>query len=459
MTPQFHSTGDLGGKSRFHFIGIGGIGMSALAEILLRRGCSVSGSDLSGGAITENLTRLGARVLLGHAAENLGDAEVVVVSTAIRAENPERLAAIAHGIPVIHRAALLSELMRGRRGITVTGTHGKTTVTSMLATVLVEAGRDPTVVVGSRVLDLGGNARLGKGPLFVAEADESDRSFLRFFPEATILTNIDSDHLESYRDLRELENAFAEYLRRIPFYGAAVLCGDDERLARLAATENVHTRLLTYGLDASAQWTAQDVEAKGFRVHYRCLANGTVAGTVDLPIPGLHNVQNSLAAAAMSSHLGLSFEEIRRGLGSYRGAERRLQWKGERQGVWVLDDYAHHPTEIRATLEACWQLERDVTVVYQPHRYSRTRDLLGKMGDCFARAKNVILLDIYPAGEDPIEGVSSELLVQEIRAWRSVSHMTASEALDRLRRDLRAGDVLLTMGAGDVWKLGEEYLG
>ncbi|HSR66624.1 MAG TPA: UDP-N-acetylmuramate--L-alanine ligase [Acidobacteriota bacterium] len=466
-----HSTNlppfSFGPYRRFHFIGVGGVGMSGIAEVLLRAGFEVSGSDLNDGPLLHSLRDLGARIAIGHAADNLGEAQVVVLSSAIPESNPERAEARRRGLPRVHRSHLLAELMRYREGITVTGTHGKTTTTSMLACILIEWGADPTVLNGARLPLMQSNARLGQGRLLLAEGDESDRSFLRFFPVHTVVTNIDRDHMEAYRDFDELKQAFLRHMQRIPFYGTVVLCADDPVLAALS--ENVHTRLITYGLGsrteaydsgAGIDCRARKVRFEGLRSSFELLWRGKVQGTVELQVPGRHNVLNSLGALALAMRLGCGFEEARQALARFSGAERRLQSKGERQGVWVVDDYGHHPTEIRATLQALRTLGRRLVVVYQPHRYTRTRDLMEETAVCFDHDGPLFLMDIYAAGQEPIEGVSSQVLAQRIADRRQVTYVAAGDDLQaKLRDTLRPGDVLLTLGAGDVYKVGEEFLG
>ena len=454
MSSSFH----FGEYCRFHFVGIGGIGMSGIAEILLSSGFQVSGSDLALREIGLRLGRLGARIEVGHRGENLGDCQALVVSSAIAQNNAELAEARRRGLPILHRSQMLAELMRARRGITVTGTHGKTTTTSMLALVLLEAGLDPTIVNGARLANIGSNARLGRGEYLLAEADESDGSFLRYFPVYSIVTNVDDDHLEHYGSLERLQEAFLEHMNRVPFHGALAACIDDQRLASLL--KNVHTPLLTYGLTPQADVFARRLRVDGFRQRYECLSRDEKLGEIELQVPGRHNLLNSLAAVAMSLALKVPFEAIRAGLESYRGAERRLQRKGERSGVWVLDDYGHHPAEIRATLQACQGLGRRILVVYQPHRFTRTRDLMDSTARSFEGAHEVFLMDIYAAGEQPIPGVDSRTLAEEVNRRQKATYVASSEQLQRLLSETaQSGDLLLTMGAGDVWKAGERFLG
>ncbi len=449
--------GQFGRYRRFHFVGIGGIGMSGIAEILVRSGYEVSGSDLSVTPITENLRLLGIRVEVGHEGAYLGQAQVLVVSSAIREENPERREAERRGIPIVHRADMLAELIRRKDGITVCGTHGKTTTTSMAALVLIEAGLDPTVVNGARLEQLSSNAVRGDGRYLVAEADESDRSFLKFSPIYSIVTNIDEDHLDAYRDMEHLEDSFLEHMNRVPFHGAVIGCLDDRRLAPLL--QKIHTRVVTYGLESQADITARNLWSEGFRTGYECFANGEALGTVEIQVPGRHNVLNSLAVVALGLELDIAFDVIRRALKDFRGAERRLERKGERDGVLVVDDYGHHPVEIQATLSACRSLRRRICAVYQPHRFSRTQNLMEETADCFNDADRVFLLDVYAAGEDPIEGVDSSRLAEAIGVRREVTYVPENEDIQAvLKRELIPGDLLLTIGAGSVWKVGEEFL-
>ena len=449
----------LGKFRRFHFVGIGGMGMSAVAEILKGRGFEVSGSDMTESPNLDNLRRSGIRISIGHQAKNLAQAQAVVVSSAIPANNPELAAARQQGLAVVHRSEVLAALMQNKTGITVCGTHGKSTTCAMLSTVLIESGADPTIILGARLPGLDGkNARLGGGDLVVAEADESDRSFLRFWPVHTIVTNIDNDHLDHYRDFRDLQQAFLEHMNRIPSNGVVAACLDDYGLSPLL--KNVHTRLLTYGLKGEVDFSACKLGGNGFRLGYECLRRGQPLGRIELRVPGRHNLLNSLAAVALSLELEIPFQQVQRGLEAFRGVERRMQWKGERSGVWVLDDYGHHPTEIRAALAACRSFGRRVVVVYQPHRYSRTRMVASETERCFEDADQLFLMDIFAAGEEPIEGVDSGCLSEAIGRHREVTYVPDGTGLVRvLRKATARGDLLLTLGSGDVWKVGEEFLG
>jgi UDP-N-acetylmuramate--alanine ligase len=441
----------------FHFVGIGGIGMSGIAEILIRHGYPVSGSDQNQSPLVQHLQGLGARIEIGHHESHLGQAEAVVYSSAISPDNPELQRARRQGLPLVHRAEMLAELMRFKKAITITGTHGKTTTTSMMASILIDAAFDPTVVVGARVPSIGGNARLGSGDYFVAEADESDRSFLRFHPTHSIVTNIDLDHMDEYQGLEDLEKTFLQHMRTIPFYGTLVACSDDPNL--LSVIRNVHRPVVTYGLQTGAEVRAESVSFKGSKTCFRVLRDGELVGEIQLDLVGQHNVLNSLGATALALKLGVPFPVISESLKKMKGPERRLERKGETGEVWVLDDYGHHPAEIKASLEACGQFRRRILLIYQPHRYSRTHHLMDDLARSFGEADQLYLLDIYAAGEAPIEGVTSERLAKMISKHRQVQYVTSSDEMLRvLANAAQPGDLVLTMGAGDVWKIGEAFL-
>ncbi len=441
----------------FHFVGLGGIGMSGLAELLLASGHQVSGSDLQDGPLLRRLEKMGARVEIGHHPSHLGDARVVVRSSAIPRSNAELQEAERREIRVIHRAELLADMMRQLVGIAVSGTHGKTTTTSMIVEVLQACGHDVSAVIGARLPRLGSNARLGAGPLFVAEADESDKSFLQLSPVVAVVTNIDFDHMDVYRDEQDLIESFAAFMNSVPFFGQVIACQQDPHLSR--ALKKVHRRVITYALEEQADLSARNIELGAFEARYDCYAADERLGRIELKVGGRHNVLNSLAAVAAGLFVESPFAAIAAGLGEFRGAERRLQWKGEEAGVAVIDDYAHHPTEIEVTLEACRRLGRRLLVVYQPHRFSRTKDLLTRMNACFEGAEVLYLLDVYPAGEAPIPGVDSDRLARQIEGHRRVEYVAdRSRMVPLLRSASRPGDVILTMGAGDVWKIGEEFL-
>jgi UDP-N-acetylmuramate--alanine ligase len=439
---------------RIHFIGIGGIGMSGIAEILLNLGNTVSGSDLRRTAVTERLEGLGATIFEGHAAANVIAADVVVASSAVNERNPEVIEARRRKIPVIQRAEMLAELMRLKYGIAVAGMHGKTTTTSMIASVLAEGGLDPTVVVGGRVAAMGSNARLGKSEYLVAEADESDRSFLKISPILAVVTNLDREHMDCYRDMEDVENAFVEFMDRVPFYGACVACCDDLLLTGILG--RVRRRVFTYGTSARADFVLRMLPASGeARSRFEVAANGTVLGPFELHVPGQHNLLNATAAVAVATRLEIRPEAIAEGLSHFRGVDRRFDVKGCVRGVTVVDDYGHHPTEIRATLRAAKDCGyRRVHVIFQPHRYTRTRDLMGQFAASFGDASTVQILDIYAASEEPIEGVSAEALVRAVRSERgsdSVEYAESTEeAVERVARWAEEGDVILTQGAGSV---------
>jgi UDP-N-acetylmuramate--alanine ligase len=435
---------------RVHFIGIGGIGMSGIAEILLTLGYSVSGSDLRRSSITDRLVALGATVFEGHAAANAVGSGVVVTSSAVNEQNPEVVEARQRKIPVIQRAEMLAELMRLKYGIAVAGMHGKTTTTSMIATVLAAGNLDPTVVVGGRVDALGSNARLGKSQYLVAEADESDRSFLKLSPILSVVTNLDREHMDCYRDMEDVEAAFLEFMERVPFYGACTACIDNPQLAGLLP--RVQRRLFTYGMSSHADYVVRMLPpAEGVRSRFEVAAGGLVLGPFSLNVPGRHNVLNATAAVAIATQLEVSCEDIARGLSGFRGVDRRFQLKGCARGVNVVDDYGHHPTEIRATLSAAKESGyAHVHVIFQPHRYTRTRDLMSEFATAFDDADTVQVLDIYAASEDPIAGVDAPTLVRAIGRKEVQYASSFEEAVHRAVTQAADGDVILTLGAGSV---------
>ncbi len=448
---------------RVHFVGIGGIGMSGIAEVLLNLGYNVSGSDLKRSYVTERLEKLGATVMEGHRAENVLGAEVVVTSSAIAKDNPEVTEARRHHIPVIQRAEMLAELMRLKYGIAIAGMHGKTTTTSMVAAVLASGGLDPTVVVGGRVDAMGSNARLGKSQYLVAEADESDRSFLKLSPILSVVTNIDREHMDCYRDLKDVENAFLEFMDRVPFYGMVVLCNDDDRLRALIP--RVQRRVVTYGtlLDSDLLISSIDTGVAGrplseFHVTYR----GADLGRFELHVPGVHNVLNAGAAIAVGIGVEIPTDHIRSAIAGFRGVDRRFQVKGSAGGIAVIDDYGHHPTEIRATLAAARLCGyKRVHVVFQPHRYTRTQLLMDDFGAAFRDADSVFVLDIYAASENPIVGVSGEVLARRIAEVGNRSAMYVSSFADAIAAaaaTAQPGDMILTLGAGNVSQLGPQIL-
>ncbi|HUI85257.1 MAG TPA: UDP-N-acetylmuramate--L-alanine ligase [Candidatus Binatia bacterium] len=446
---------------RVHFVGIGGIGMSGIAEVLLTLGYRVSGSDLKHSAVTARLISLGASISAGHLAENVVGAEVVIVSSAIAQDNPEVVAAHERHIPVIQRAEMLAELMRLKYGIAIAGMHGKTTTTSMVAAVLAAGGLDPTVVVGGRVDAMGSNARLGKSQYLVAEADESDRSFLKLSPILAVVTNIDREHMDCYRDMADVEETFLRFMNSVPFYGMVVACNDNHDLRRVLA--GVRRRTLTYGTREDSDFHISDLQCGRnrdtvapvrFRVHYRQQDLGEFV----LRVPGAHNVDNATAAIAVGIGLDVQVEEIRRALAQFNGVDRRFQMIGVADGVTVIDDYGHHPTEIRATLAAARQCSFEkIHVIFQPHRYSRTQLLLDDFATAFRDADSVLVLDIYPASEPPIAGVSGELLANRITEagdQEALYVRSFAEAAELAAGAARPGDMILTLGAGNIWQLG-----
>ena len=446
-------------SSRVHFIGIGGVGMSGIAEVLCTLGYQVSGSDNADNAVTRRLASLGASISKGHAAANVLDADCIVVSSAIKPDNPELQEAHAQRIPVVQRAEMLAELMRFRRGIAVAGTHGKTTTTSLTASVLAEGGLDPTFVIGGQLLAAGANARLGGGQWLVAEADESDGSFLRLSPAVAIVTNIDADHLENYGgDFEQVKRAFSEFLHRLPFYGLAVLCIDDAEVAALAANTSRH--VVTYGFAEHADVRAEGVSQQGGRMHYTlCLPDGSRTACT-LALPGKHNVQNALAASAVAWQLGVANDAIARALQNFAGIGRRFNQLAKLPlatggDVVLVDDYGHHPKELAAVFEAArggWADKRRV-VAFQPHRYSRTRDLFDEFAAVLSTVDALVLTEVYPAGEAPIAGADAKSLARSIRTRGRVDPVvvgSAGELADALVGVLRDGDLLLMMGAGDI---------
>jgi UDP-N-acetylmuramate--alanine ligase len=449
-------------KYRIHFVGIGGIGMSGIAELLLNLGYRVSGSDLKPSDITARLKDLGAVVTEGHHAECVEGADVVVTSSAVRPSNPEVVAAKRLSIPVIPRAEMLAELMRLKYSIAVAGAHGKTTTTSIVAAVLARGGLDPTVVIGGKLMSLGTNAVLGKGDFIVAEADESDGSFLRYAPAIAVVTNIDREHLDYYPDLESIQRAFLQFIDRLPFYGLAVLCLDDEPTQ--AILPRIHKRHTTYGMSPQADFQIREVAFEGRRSRFSVRHRDRPLGRFHLNLPGVHNIYNAAAAIAVGFELGIPVESVQAALEEITGVQRRLEVKGEANGVIVVDDYGHHPTEIKMTLEAakaCWP-ERRMVVVFQPHRYSRTRSLFDEFTRAFYQSQVLCVLPVYAAGEDPIEGVSGRALCEGIEAHGHKQVVAAQDfnaAVDFVNGILVPGDLLLTLGAGDVWKIGERILG
>ena len=450
----------LGKIRRIHFVGIGGIGMSGIAEVLLNLGFEVSGSDQKASPVTERLARLGARVFDGHAASNASNAQVVVVSSAVAADNPEIQEAGRREVPVIPRAEMLAELMRLKFNVAVAGAHGKTTVTSMIALMAAEAKLDPTAVIGGRLDVFGSSARLGKSDLMVVEADESDRSFLYLLPSIAVVTNIDREHLDHYHDLDEIAATFVSFMNKVPFYGAVVACFDSPWRATMQKLRpQVRRRWVTYGLDPGADVQGMLRELGPAGSVFSVAAKGTELGTFSIPVPGRHNTQNALATIAVGLELDLTANQIRQGLERFRGADRRFQVKARVNGVTIVDDYGHHPTEVRATLEAAsLGGATRVIAIFQPHRYTRTKFLLDELAGSFTRCERVYVLDIYAASEAPIPGISSERLVERMHELGTpgAEYAPSQEALlETLAKEVRPGDLVMTIGAGSVWKLGE----
>ncbi|MDR3629874.1 MAG: UDP-N-acetylmuramate--L-alanine ligase [Desulfocapsaceae bacterium] len=449
-------------NKHIHFVGIGGIGMSGIAELLLNLGYKVSGSDLHASSITANLAALGGRIHTGHKGEWIEGAEVVVTSSAISSDNPEVVAAREKNIPVIQRAEMLAELMRMKKfGIAVAGSHGKTSTTSMISWMLSRAGLDPTIVVGGKVDSLGGNAKLGMGEFLVAEADESDGSFLKLSPVLEIVTNIDLEHLDYYRDLEQIKSTFLEFIDKVPFYGAAILCLDDVNIIDILP--RIRKRVITYGLTSQADIYAEQVGFENGRVHFTVKSQGEVLGEVGITRPGRHNVYNSLAVICAGRELEIPFPVIKESLESFAGVQRRLQVKGEVDGITVIDDYGHHPTEIKATLDAVKQgwPERRLVVLFQPHRYTRTQGLFKEFLTAFHQADFLVLTEIYAANEKPIDGISAEGLLNEIKMHGQRHTHFVREVKDltgEILPMLKSGDLVITLGAGNIVTVGDQLL-
>jgi UDP-N-acetylmuramate--alanine ligase len=448
-------------KYHIHFVGIGGIGMSGIAELLLNLGYTVSGSDLKASDITERLRSLGGVIHEGHAAGQIEGADVVVISSAVRPENPEVQAAQRASIPVIPRAEMLAELMRLKYSVAVAGAHGKTTTTSMVAAVLASGGLDPTVVIGGKLIGVGTNAVLGRGDFIVAEADESDGSFLRYSPAIAVVTNIDREHLDFYPDLAAIQRVFLEFIDRIPFYGLAVLCLDNEPIQDLIP--QIKKRFTTYGMNPQADFQIRNVVVEGRRTRFSIFRRRRKLGRFKLNLPGVHNVYNATASVVVATELGIPVARIQSALQRLAGVQRRLEVKGEVNGVTVVDDYGHHPTEIKMTLQAVregWP-EHRLVVVFQPHRYTRTRALLDDFSRAFYQSDVLVVLPIYAASEEPIAGVTGQTLGRRIIAHGHKQVVVAdgiADAAEQLKSLLAPGDLLLTLGAGDVWKVGAELL-
>jgi UDP-N-acetylmuramate--alanine ligase len=434
--------------------------MSGLAEILLNLDFQISGSDLQLTEVTEHLEQLGAIVTQGHRAANVGDADVVVISSAVKPDNPEVMEARRRKIPVIRRAEMLGELMRMKYGIGIAGTHGKTTTTSITGLVLSQGGLDPTVIVGGKVKSLRTSAKLGRGEYLVAEADEFDRSFLRLIPTIAVVTTLEAEHLDCYTNLDDIKGAFIEYVNKVPFYGAVVLCLDEESLQSIIPF--IKGRLITYGLSPQAHIRATNLSFHGLTSAYDVLVEGQELGRVTLKVPGVHNIKNSMAALAVGLELGIGFETVKKALESFTGVYRRFEVKGEAGGVMVVDDYAHHPTEIRATLRAAKEgLSRRTIAVFQPHLFSRTRDFCSDFGRSFFHSDVLVITDIYPAREDPIEGITGEMVAQKAREHghgKVVYIQDKDKVATYLAAQVQPDDLVITLGAGDVFRIGERLL-
>ncbi len=448
---------------KIHFIGIGGIGMSGIAEILLDQGFKVSGSDRALSEVTQRLESLGAKIFESHEAKNIyDDVDTVVYSSAVSPDNPEIQEAKKRKLPIVRRAEMLAEVMRLKYGIGVAGTHGKTTTTSMISLVLMEGNLDPTVIVGGKLSGLGGtNARLGKGDYIVVEADEFDRSFLSLTPTIAIMTTLETDHLDTYRDLEDIKNAFVQFANKVPFYGFVVLCLDEPALQDIIPQIS-KKKIYTYGFSPQADLQAVDIVHKEQETKFTVLKNGEECGKITLQIPGKHNVQNSLAAILIGLQLGIPFEKVKSGIEKFTGVYRRWEKKGEVNGITLYDDYAHHPTECRATLSGAkdgWK--KRVVCVFQPHLFSRTRDFYEEFGKAFLLADVLVITDVYPARESPIQGVTGELIIM---AAKKFGHKNTHYVSDKnnipvfLKSITKKDDIVITMGAGDIWKYGESFL-
>ena len=448
---------------RIHFIGIGGIGMSGIAEVLCNLGFAVSGSDLKKSKNTDRLEAMGMKICEGHASENVGDAQVVVYSSAVRPDNPEVVVAKEKGIPVIPRAEMLAELMTLKPyAVAIAGTHGKTSTTSMVATLLAHAGLDPTTVVGGVVDTLGSNAKLGASEWFVTEADESDRSFLMLYPTIAVVTNIDKEHMESYKGMDDVVQCFTDFVNKVPFFGAAIICLDDPNVQLIIP--NIKRRRVTYGMTAQADISAHDIRYnESFGSSFTVWRGSDPLGEIALPVPGKHNVYNALAATAVALELDIPFAKIADAFVGFKNADRRFQFKGEEKGITVVDDYGHHPTEILATLSAAKNSSggRRTVVVFQPHRFTRTQELMDEFALAFNNADVLYVLDIYAASETPIEGITAEVLTDNIRKY---GHKNATyigdvdTAAAKVSKTLHEGDLVITLGAGSVTRLSEEIL-
>ncbi len=468
---------------KVHFVGIGGVGMSGIAEVLHNLGYEVEGSDMKESETTKRLRELGINISIGHKTENVRKADVVVISSAVNSSNPEVEAARKLSIPVIPRAEMLAELARLKYGVLVAGAHGKTTTTSLVASVLGEGKLDPTVVIGGKLKGIGSNAKLGWGEFLVAEADESDGSFLKLSPTIAVVTNIDREHLDFFKSIEEIKDAFLSFVNKVPFYGLSILCGDNDYIKELMP--KIQRRFITYGLGEDLDLTAKNIRTEGLSSVFEAVLNGKSLGVFEVPLIGRHNICNCLAAIAVANELKVNMDIIRRALKNFSGVQRRFELKGTAAGIKVIDDYGHHPAEIMATLKAAREAKNTelgvkslelkdpklithnsklqagrLVVLFQPHRYTRTRDLLPEFIDAFVDADKIVLLDIYSAGEKPLPGVNSELLYKGIKdTGKDIEYIRdKEEILDYLDTEIKEADTLLTLGAGDVWKIGEKFL-
>ena len=456
-----------------HFVGIGGIGMSGIAEVLHNLGYEVTGSDVKESETTSRLRNMGVKVYIGHRAEHVDDAHVLVISSAVSPENPEVIEARKKSVPVIPRAEMLAELARLKYGVLVAGAHGKTTTTSLISAIFARAGLDPTIVIGGRLKATGANARLGQGAFLVAEADESDGSFLKLSPTIAVVTNIDREHMDFFKTIEALKEAFLSFINKVPFYGTAVVCIENEQLRELLPS--VHRRYITYGLTPEAHLYADTIQRGFLSVSFNAIYKGKNVGTFYLPAPGMHNLLNCLAAIGVALVLKIDVRTIKDALREFSGIQRRLELKGEAAGVLVFDDYGHHPTEIRATLKALkegLQIRHQLSeggeqkagrliVLFQPHRYTRTKDLIDDFSGAFSDADMLVVLDIYPAGEQPIEGVTSAVLLEKIKKsghGNALYKNDRGEAIEQIVTTVQKGDIVLTLGAGNVWKAGDTIL-
>lgn len=445
---------------RIHFVGIGGIGMSGIAEVLVNLGYNVGGSDVQPSDTTARLQKIGAKIVIGHAAENVGNADVVVTSTAVRENNPEVIEAHRRNIPVIPRAEMLAELLKMKFSIAVSGSHGKTTTTSMISTILAQGNLDPTMVIGGKLASIGSNARLGDGEIIVAEADESDGSFLKLSPTIAVMTNIDREHLDYYPGIAEIKEAFLKFANIVPFYGCTVLCHDNAHVREIVPS--IKRRMITYGIETPADYSAENMKFTKRKTCYTLVYKGEKLGKIELIVPGLFNVYNSLAAIAVARELNLDLATIREGLKSFSGVQRRLEIKGRVGEITVVDDYGHHPTEIKATLTAMRQIWKDrLIVVFQPHRFTRTKALFEEFTTAFSDVDILIVNDIYPASEEPIAGIHSAALCEAIRktGQKHVEYIPDAEAtVDYLLKTAREKDTVATIGAGSIYKIGEAFI-